>query len=93
MSAIVEGFGGMAWRVIGYDGTEEILNQTYPLNTTDQARICAVIKALASKHLNASEIAAGLADVRADEKSGNRIIFKAGENPYYVASLWRSDEL
>jgi len=34
-----------------------------------------------------------LFQVHAEMESGDRLIYSAGENPYYVASLWRSDEL
>ncbi len=83
----------MVWRIIGYDGLQEILEQRIPLTDADEARISAVLKALAAKHLAPDEIAAGLADVRQDTTTGNRITLTAGQNPHYVASLWRSDEL
>lgn len=50
-------------------------------------------RTMRDKHLTADEISAGLADVRKDEHHGNRIILAAGQNPHYVASLWRSDEI
>ncbi len=93
MNTIVGGFENMVWRIIGYDGLEEISQQTYSLKTTDQAKIEALLKELASQHLTFSEVAAGFADVRIDESNGNRVMLSAGENPHYVASLWRADEL
>jgi hypothetical protein len=45
------------------------------------------------EHQNAQEIEAGLADVRRDDMGGNRITLTAGENPHYVAGLFRGDEL
>jgi hypothetical protein len=81
------------WKIKGYDGTEEILDQTVTLNSADEMKITGLLKDLASKGLTPSEISAGLADVHKDDVGGNRIIFHAGQNPHYVASLWRSDEL
>jgi hypothetical protein len=81
------------WKIEGYDGSKKILEQTVPLNDANEAKITSILRALASKGLTPGEISAGNADVHKDDKYGNRIIFSAGENPYYVASLWRSDEL
>jgi hypothetical protein len=83
----------LVWKIEGYDSTTKILDQTIPLNGADETKICDLLKSLASKNLRADEIAAGLADVRKDDAHGNRITFYAGQNPHYVASLWRSDEL
>ena len=69
------------------------MEQTVALNDADENRICDLLKSFASKHLTSDEISSGLADVRKDEHHGNRIIFTAGQNPHYAASLWRSDEL
>jgi hypothetical protein len=93
MSDVVSGFNAMVWQIIGYDGTEEILRQQIPLDQADVARMSDLLKSFASKNLRPDEIAAGLADVRPDTTAGNRIVLMAGENPHYVASLWRSDEL
>jgi hypothetical protein len=83
----------MVWRIIGYDGLEEIFEQRIPLTDADEAKISAMLKTLAAQHLTPDEIAAGLADVSQDTTTSNRIMLTAGENPNYVASLWRSDEL
>jgi hypothetical protein len=83
----------MVWRVIGYDSDKEILRQEIPLDQADERRISEILRSLAAQHLNSEEIAAGLADVQRDTRFGSRIIFTAGLNPHYVASLWRSDEL
>jgi hypothetical protein len=81
------------WKIKGYNGTEKILDQTIALNSADEMKITSLLKELASKNLTPSEISAGLADVHKDDAAGNRIIFHAGQNPHYVASLWRSDEI
>ena len=93
LSDIVSGFGQMVWRIVGYDGTKEILRQEIPLNEADEPRISEILRSLAAEHLTPAEIAAGLADVRHDTTGGNRITLMAGQNPHYVAGLFRSDEL
>jgi hypothetical protein len=81
------------WKIKGYNGTEKILDQTIALNSADEMKITSLLKELASKNLTPSEISAGLADVHKDDAGGNRIIFHAGQNPHYVAGLWRSDKI
>lgn len=93
MTNIVDGFSELVWQIVGYDSTDEISKQIIPLANADEAHITNILTELASEHLSAAEIAAGFAEVRRDDSQGNRIILSAGENPYYVASLWRSDEL
>lgn len=93
LSDIVSGFGKMVWRIVGYDSTTEIMRREIPLDQADEARISEILKTLAAQHLTSAEIAAGMANVRHDTRFGNRITLIAGQNPYYVASLWRSDEL
>ena len=82
----------MTWHIEGYDGTEQILEQQIPLDQADETKICEILKLLAAKHLTAAEVKAGLAEARQDTTNANRIMFMAGQNPHYVASLWRSDE-
>jgi hypothetical protein len=83
----------MVWRIVGYDGAEEILRQEIPLDRADERRISEILRDLAAQHLTSEEIAAGLADVRRDATGGNRIALMAGQNPHYVAGIFRSDEL
>jgi len=83
----------MVWRIEGYDGSTLISESVIPLNNASEARISELLKSLASQHLSPEEIAAGLADVSKDDANGNRIILTAGQDPHYVASLFRSGEL
>ena len=83
----------MVWRIVGYDGTKEIMRQEIPLNEADEPRISEILRSLAAEHLTSEEIAAGLANVRRDATGGNRIALMAGQNPHYIAGLFRSDEL
>jgi hypothetical protein len=94
LSNVVGGFGSFVWIIEGYDGAEIILEpQRIPLNDATEEKISDLLKSFASKHLTLAEISAGVSDVRRDDRHGDRITLTAGENPYYVASLWRSDEL
>jgi len=67
--------------------------RSVPLDQADEAKISERLRNLAAKHLTSEEIAAGLADVRRDATGGNRIALMAGQNPHYIAGLFRSDEL
>jgi hypothetical protein len=93
LSDIVSGFRQMVWLIVGYDSLKEIVRREIPLDQADEATISEMLRSLAAQHLNSEEIAAGLADVRRDATGGTRTILIAGQNPNYVASLWRSDEL
>jgi hypothetical protein len=93
LSDIVSGFEKMVWCIVGYDGTKEIMRQEIPFDQADERRISEILRDLAAQRLTPAEIAAGLADVRRDDTGGNRITLMAGENPHYVAGLFRSDEL
>ncbi len=93
LSSVVEGFGELVSKIEGYDGATKILDQRIALNDANDDKISDLLRGLASKGLTEAEISAGLADIRKDDRHGNRITLSAGENPHYVASLWRSDEL
>ena len=83
----------MVWRIEAYDSNTLISETVIPLNNASEAKISELLKSLASQHLSPEEIAAGLADVSKDDAHGNRIILTAGQNPHYIAGLFRSDEL
>ena len=97
MSDIVSGFQNQVWRIIGYDSSIVILEESIPLASADEKTIVARLKELVSKHLKADEIAGAnagtnsLLQPRMDSGGGNRLIITMGENPHYIASLWRSD--
>jgi hypothetical protein len=95
MTDIVNGFENMVWRVIGYDGTEQISEETIPVDRADESAIVMLLRKLAASHLSEDEIqdAPGLLEVRKDLDHGNRVTFSVGENPHYVASMWRADEI
>lgn len=81
MSEIIEGFKKQIWRIIKYDGLEKVEEERI-----QQAEISEI------------EIVAKLAELsgetpQKDSDRGNRLIYMAGQNPHWVASLWRADEL
>jgi hypothetical protein len=85
--------GELEWKIEGYNGVNKFFEERIPLNDAPEEKIASMLKGLASKHLTAAEIAAGMADVRKDAQHGNRVILTAGQNPHYVAALFRGDEL
>jgi hypothetical protein len=93
LSKVISGFGELEWKIEGYNGVEKFFEERIPLNDASEEKMASLLKGLASKHLTAAEIAAGMADVRKDAQHGNRVILMAGQNPHYVAALFRGDEL
>jgi hypothetical protein len=93
LSKVISGFGELEWKIEGYNGVDKFFEERIPLNDAPEEKIASLLKGLASKHLTAAEIAAGMADVRKDAQHGIRIILMAGQNPHYVAALFRGDEL
>jgi hypothetical protein len=85
--------GELEWKIEGYNGVDKFFEERIPLDDASEEKIASLLKGLASKHLTAAEIAAGMADVRKDAQHGNRITLMAGQNPHYVAALFRGDEL
>ncbi len=91
MSDVINGFQNMAWRVQGYDGDRQILEQIVSIEEMSAAGVAEHLKRLASQNLTPEETAA--LEVSVDETHGRRMTITVGENPHYVASLWRKDEL
>ena len=93
MNKAVGNSGELEWKIEGYNGVNKFFEERIPLNDAPEEKIASMLKGLASKHLTAAEIAAGMADVRKDAQHGNRVILTAGQNPHYVAALFRGYEL
>ena len=99
MAATAEGFGKMVWRIAGYDGTTTVYERTIEQDRLDEQAVVALLWSLVARHLQPAEIVAAhlgensLLTISKDESAGKRIIYSAGENPHYTASLWRADEL
>jgi hypothetical protein len=91
MSDVIDGFQHMMWRIQGYEGDKQILEEIVSVEAMSAAAIAEHLKGLASQNLTPEEIAALEASV--DETHGKRMTITVGENPHYVASLWRRDEL
>ena len=91
----VDGFKNQVWRIIKYEGITEISERRIPLSETSEAGIIAFLHNLASETLTVGEVrnSPHLFEVTKDDDGGNRLSYRAGENPLFVASLWRSDEL
>lgn len=94
---VVEGFKNMSWFILGYDGMTEIYQRRIAADQVDEAGIRKILRELAMQHLTPEEIAASdrgdatFLTIRPDDRS-NRLSFMIGENPHYVAGLFRADE-
>ena len=95
MIDIVSGFRKQVWKLIEYDGSKKVSEERIPLDEAGEAAIISLLMKRASKHLADNEIQTSphLYAVRKDTEGGTRIIYSAGQNPHFVASLWRLDEL
>ncbi len=95
MNSVIEGFKNQVWRIVEYDGFKVVSEERIPLDDADEARIVYLLELKAKSHLSTRQVkySPKLYQVRKDASQGNRVSYSAGDNPYYVASLWRSDEL
>jgi hypothetical protein len=83
----------LEWKIEGYNGVDKFFEERIPLSDAPEEKIASLLRGLASQHLTAAEIAAGMADVRKDAQHGKRVTLVAGQNPRYVAALFRGDEM
>jgi hypothetical protein len=95
MADIVAGFQNQVWRIIKYDGATVMSEDRIPFREITEQDVIALLEERAKNELTAREVseAPHLFQVRRDHSVGNRLIFSAGENPHFTASLWRADEL
>ena len=93
--AKVTDFNNQSWVIEGYDSATLIERNVLPFSQASEKTVIRMIEEKAKTHLTATEVLEKpqLWLARKDEVSGNRITYSAGENPHYVAGLWRSDEL
>lgn len=77
------------------DGLTVVSQEFLPLSEASEDDILRLLEERAKKELTPREIrdAPQLFQARDMTGNGKRLIYTAGENPYHVASLWRSDEL
>lgn len=92
---IVNGFQNQIWRIRKMDSLDQIWEELVPFSEADEAAIRARLEELAKTELTAREIEETPSLYKATDQTGGgkRLIISAGDNPYYVASLWRSDEM
>jgi hypothetical protein len=95
MADIVAGFKNQVWRIIKYDGVTVMSEDRIPLHEITEQDVIALLEERAKSELTAREAQESphLFQVQRGQSNGNRLIFSAGENPHFTASLWRSDEL
>lgn len=86
------------WRVQGYDGSELIFEERFPISQMTTEQLIQLLRALASRHLSSHEIvgayarrrtriANDLLHVHKDEQhEKHRTVYMCGENPHYVAT-------
>tara|TARA_R110000850_G_scaffold132030_3_gene253077 strand:- start:584 stop:841 length:258 start_codon:yes stop_codon:yes gene_type:complete len=77
----VDGFKNQTWLIIKYDSLEEVSQERIPQSDISEIEIIAKLAKLSGQI------------PQKDSGKGSRIIYMAGENPHWVASLWRADEL
>lgn len=94
MSDIVKGFQNQTWCIMKMNGLETVEEERIPLNEASEDGIISLLEKKAAGGLTAREVkdAPHLFKVRKDLGGGNRVLYTAGQNPHYVASLWRADE-
>ncbi|UVC12414.1 hypothetical protein IHQ71_30910 (plasmid) [Rhizobium sp. TH2] len=94
MSRIVEGFKNQVWIIREMKGNAVIREFKRPVQQANENDIIILIETLARNHLTAEE-AERSPDLWRHHKDsgGNRLIFSAGQNPHYVAAMYRSDEI
>jgi hypothetical protein len=93
---------GVRWIIEGFDGTENILRRTIPKGSSwPEARIIELLRRLVCRHLSPSDVIEGsrpakdifyIAILEAKRSIEKRLTTTVGENPFYVASLYRADE-
>lgn len=95
MTDIIAGFQNQVWRIQKMDSLTVVSEELLPASDTSESDILRLLEDRAKNELTPREIQEVPQLFRAKDMTGNgnRLIYTAGENPYYVASLWRSDEL
>jgi hypothetical protein len=95
MTDIMTGFQNQVWRIQKMDGLTVVSEEFIPLSEAPEDKILRLLEERAKEELTPREIrdAPQLFQARDMTGNGKRLIYTAGENPHYVASLWRSDEL
>jgi hypothetical protein len=90
MTDVVAGFEHMVWRIQGFDGQKQVHEERVPIEEMSAAAVGEHLEALAGEGLTAEEASALEVSVDAEHE---RMTITCGDNPHFVASLWRRDEL
>ena len=95
MASAVYGFQNQFWVIEGYDSLTLLTREVISFSAATEEEIMHKIEEKAKMHLTASEVneKPQFWRARKDESTGKRITYTSGLNPFYLASLWRSDEL
>jgi len=93
---------GDRWVIQGYDGVKPLARTILPKSRWPEPRVTVLLQRLVSKNLEVSDIIDASRPPRdtfhnpvlREKRSevAGRLTIKVGENPYYVASLWKADE-
>lgn len=94
------------WKIEGYDSTRLIfkMKKVLPVGCLTVKQMTSLLQRLASKHLDEDEIVASsirrnckgyapLLECQLSSGPGVRYSIMVGSNPFYVGSVWKSDEL
>lgn len=94
MSRIVDGFKDQVWVIKEMDAGTVVKQFTRPAQQANEVDIILFIETLARRHLKPedAERAPTLWRHRRDG-TGERSVLIAGQNPHYVAALYRMDEI
>jgi hypothetical protein len=93
---------GVRWIIEGFDGTEIFLRRTIPKGSSwSEARIIELLRRLVCHHLSPGDVIEGsrppkdifyVPILEAKRSTEKRLTITVGENPFYVASLYRANE-
>ena len=85
----------MEWRIRGYDGATETLNVDMPFQLLSRDNAAQLLRLLVASHLTEQDIIEAtlgtnrLLEIRSDDVEGKPLMLMAGQNPLYVAGLFR----
>lgn len=91
-------FTDMEWRITVMDSTTTVEEFKIPQQQLSEEKLKHIMELLAARNLSPDEIIgsavgnAKLLEVGSDTTRGNRLTYWSGQNPHYVAGLFRKDE-
>ena len=92
---VVDGPSDQVWRIVTYERGTVIAEERIPLDQASEQDIVARLEQLAKAVLSERDIRRSphLFKASRDQAGSIRILYSAGANPRFVASLWRIGEL